>query len=194
MGGRGTKVGEPYKDEAEPPPEKPARRGGQPVRYEPDVYMPKILDLMAKGHLVYDIAAMDDMPGYTTIQGMFQQERWATAYARAREMQAHAIAERAIREAERATGDAQLARLKFDARRWFVGKIAPRIYGDRVEHRVEAGESYVEALRLASERIRKRTLEGNRVFDVPDDADSGPKKIGSESVSGPSNKRGKSDT
>ncbi len=64
--------------------------------------------------------------------------------------QAHAIAERAILEAEKATGDAQLARLKFDARRWFVGKIAPKHYGDRVEHHVEAGESYVEALRLAS--------------------------------------------
>lgn len=194
MARRGVKIGEPYKDEVKMPPLEKKAGDGRVVKYDPDVYMPKILELISKGHLVLEIASMPDMPGYTTMQQMFLMERWAVPYARARELQAHAIAERAVNEAERATGDAQLARLKFDARRWFVGKIAPRIYGDRVEHRVEAGESYVEALRLASERIRKRTLEGNRVFDVPDEADSEPKKIGSESVSGPSDKRGKSDT
>lgn len=182
--------GEPYKDDPLPLPKKVNR----PVKFDPDEFMPRIIDLMARGHLILEISHMDGFPSYPVIHAAFQKEPWATLYAQARVRQAHAIAERAILEAEKATGDAQLARLKFDARRWFVGKIAPKHYGDRVEHHVEAGESYVEALRLASERIRKRTLEGNRVFDVPDEADSEPKKIGSESVSGPSYKRGKSDT
>jgi hypothetical protein len=194
MARRGVKIGEPYKNEVTMPPLEKKASDGRVVKYDPDVYMPKILELISKGHLVLEIAAMPDMPGYTTMQQMFLIERWVVPYTRARELQAHAIAERAVNEAERATGDAQLARLKFDARRWFVGKIAPRIYGDRVEHRVEAGESYVEALRLASERIRKRTLEGNRVFDVPDDADAQPKFIGSESVSDATNNRAKSKT
>jgi hypothetical protein len=182
--------GEPYKDDPLPLPKKINR----PVKYNPDEFMPRVIDLMARGHLILEISHMDDFPSYAVIHAAFQKEPWATLYAQARVRQAHAIAERAILEAERATGDPQLARLKFDARRWFVGKIAPKHYGDRVEHHVEAGESYVEALRLASERIRKRTLEGNRVFDVPDDADAQPKFIGSESVSDATNNRAKSKT
>lgn len=182
--------GEPYKDDPLPLPKKINR----PVKYHPEEFMPRVLEMMAKGHLILEISHMDGFPGYDVIHAAFQKEPWAVLYAQARVRQAHAIAERAILEAEKATGDAQLARLKFDARRWFVGKIAPKHYGDRVEHHVEAGESYVEALRLASERIRKRTLEGNRVFDVPDDADAQPKFIGSESVSDATNNRAKSKT
>jgi hypothetical protein len=60
----------------------------------------------------------------------------AAVYARAREQQAHSLAERAIavsREAfGRDTAGVQAARLEVDTLKWYVSKIAPRLYGDRL--------------------------------------------------------------
>ena len=71
-----------------------------------------------------------------------------TRYARARESQAHKIAEDALAIADDASGDtrygprdtlvpdteyASRSRLRFDARRWFVAKVAPALYGDKLD-------------------------------------------------------------
>jgi hypothetical protein len=60
------------------------------------------------------------------------------ANTRARELGADVIAETAVAEAIAPMGpeDVQRARLAFDARRWFVGKLAPKKYGDRVHQEV----------------------------------------------------------
>lgn len=60
----------------------------------------------------------------------------AGMYARAREQQAHSLAERAIavsREAfGRDTAGVQAARLEVDTLKWYVSKIAPKLYGERL--------------------------------------------------------------
>jgi transposase-like protein len=60
----------------------------------------------------------------------------ALVYARAREQQAHSLAERAIavsREAYgRDTAGVQAARLEVDTLKWYVSKIAPKLYGERL--------------------------------------------------------------
>lgn len=60
----------------------------------------------------------------------------ARMYARAREQQAHSLAERAIavsREAYgRDTAGVQAARLEVDTLKWYVSKIAPKLYGERL--------------------------------------------------------------
>jgi len=60
----------------------------------------------------------------------------AQVYARAREQQAHSLAERAIavsREAYgRDTAGVQAARLEVDTLKWYVSKIAPKLYGERL--------------------------------------------------------------
>ena len=54
-------------------------------------------------------------------------------YARAREAQAEFLAELALEQAVKAAPkNVHSARLAFDARRWFLGKMAPRKYGDRI--------------------------------------------------------------
>lgn len=54
-------------------------------------------------------------------------------YARARELQAHALAEEALAIADATTPETAVAdRLKLDARKWYTSKIAPRIFGERV--------------------------------------------------------------
>jgi len=55
----------------------------------------------------------------------------ADQYTRVRARGWDAMAEQAVDEAEEAE-DASLARLAFDARRWYLGKMAPKKYGDKV--------------------------------------------------------------
>lgn len=57
----------------------------------------------------------------------------ADHYARARARGWDALAEQAVDETEAVT-DASAARLLFDARRWYLGKVAPKKYGDKVAH------------------------------------------------------------
>ena len=67
--------------------------------------------------------------------------RWTTenpalrdAYARAREDQAHAMAEETVALADTATAEtAQAVRLQVDARKWLTSKIAPRVYGEKLQ-------------------------------------------------------------
>lgn len=57
-------------------------------------------------------------------------------YARAREEQAHAIAEDAIRLADAvlpAKGFVDKVRVQVDARKWMASKLAPRLYGEKLE-------------------------------------------------------------
>jgi hypothetical protein len=130
------------------------------------------------------------------INGWLQDPEWQVQYARARMQMAHVVAETAIKEAtENNTDDPQRARLKFDARRWYVGKIAPRVYGDKVQHQVELGESYVEALKLASQRINQRIKEEkqrNQIVDVDPETGDAIQKIGNDAELPKPNKRAKS--
>lgn len=151
-------------------------------RYKPEEYMPRVLDAVARGELLLEVAKRPDLPSRSEIYRELLNERWRDAYARARELQAHAIAEKAVNDVENTRDDANMARLKFDARRWLVGKIAPRIYGDKVEHKVEVGESYIEALRLANDRLRGREREARRIIDVDPNTGNEVKRIGKKAV------------
>ena len=161
-----------------------------------DEHMPKILNLISNGVLMIDIYRMEGMPSSFVINQWLQDPKWHLEYARARERMAHVVAETAIKEAtENNTDDPQRARLKFDARRWYVGKIAPRVYGDKVQHQVEVGESYVEALRVASQRINQRIKEEkqrNQIVDVDPETGDVIQKIGNDAVTSKPKKRTKS--
>lgn len=73
----------------------------------------------------------------------------AALYARGREQQAHALAEHAIAVSRAAfgrdTAGVQAARLEVDTLKWYVGKIAPKLYGDRVTVESE-GEQVVRVV------------------------------------------------
>ncbi len=92
-----------------------------PPKYDPEVYMPELLRRVGNGELLVDLYGKDGFPSNYTVHGELTRTdgRWANAYTRAREQQAHAIAEKAVRDVEKTIDpeQAQLARLKFDARR-----------------------------------------------------------------------------
>lgn len=112
------------------------------------VYSPELIDRICErlenGESLLAICRDADMPA----QGTFF--RWLEAnaevrekYARARERQAHVVAQQAVDDALIAT-DAQLGRLAFDARRWFAGKLAPKVYGDKLQHTGDGGEGPIQ--------------------------------------------------
>ena len=112
------------------------------------------LKRMAAGELLNDICADPEMPHPQTIRGWAVADATlGTEYARARDLQAHALAESALREAMCVTDptQAQLARLRWDAVRWHVSKIAPKHYSDKamLEHSGPGGGPLT--LRWASE-------------------------------------------
>ena len=119
----------------------PARRNGRPSRYSPDLAT-EILHRMAGGETLTSICAAPGMPCHSTVRlwAVEDREGFSARYARAREAQAHAIAEAAL-DGALAASDAAAGRLHFDARRWFAGKMMPRLYGERAEPQATSPEN-----------------------------------------------------
>jgi hypothetical protein len=79
-----------------------------------------------------EICKREGMPSERSVYRWLADDRNAAfrqAYARARELCGEIQAQRGLRDALEAE-DAQLGRLKFDARRWLASKLAPRRYGE----------------------------------------------------------------
>ncbi len=47
------------------------------------------------------------------------------------------------------------ARLQFDAMRWHAGKLAPKKYGDRVEHEIKGGVNFQPQILIQCSRDRE---------------------------------------
>lgn len=148
---------------------------------------------LTSGESLNKICREGGMPHWNDIWRYMERNPEAhSRYAQARAAAAQVMAQEAIDDAVKGSGDPARDRLAFEARRWYVSKIAPKWFGDRVEHKIEVGESYIEALRLANERIRMREREARRVIDVDLHTGNEVQKIGNESVIGKGKKREKS--
>lgn len=76
------------------------------------------------------------LPGQNTVfKWLDENEDFAKQYARARTLQAEFKFEEAWDIASKATAETvQVARLQVDTIKWQAGKLAPKKYGERVEH------------------------------------------------------------
>src|SRR3954454_20157821 len=71
----------------------------------------------------------------TVIRWLDAHAEFRPAYAHARELCGDAAAERAVREGLAATPEnAQAARVRFDALRWWASKLVPKGYGDKIQN------------------------------------------------------------
>jgi hypothetical protein len=106
--------------------------GGAPTKYSPALAT-EICELLANGNGgMAAICARPNMPTERTVYRWLDEHlefRQAYAYARGR------LADRwhaeTVAIADSAT-DANLARLRVDARKWAAAKLAPQKYGDRI--------------------------------------------------------------
>ena len=80
----------------------------------------------------------DAMPSKTAIlDWAANNKEFADQYAHARARGWDARAEAAVEDAKMAE-DAAKGRLAFDAERWYLGKMAPKKYGDKLDMTVDA--------------------------------------------------------
>ena len=106
--------------------------GGRPSSYSPEL-ADAICSHIAGGRSLRSFCQADGAPNKTTVLRWLQNdEEFARKYALARELQADMLADEVIDVADQAD-DANLGRLKVDARKWTAARFAPKKYGDRTE-------------------------------------------------------------
>jgi len=107
----------------------------------------QILEYVGEGQSIRTICAKPDMPAKATVfKWLATFPPFADQYARAREACVERWAEEIVELADapiEAMDNAavQRARLRVDTRKWLMSKLAPRKYGDRVEHVIKTGNA-----------------------------------------------------
>jgi hypothetical protein len=123
----------------------PAKRG-RPSSYS-DELATTICDRLTQGEALIAITSDAGMPSIRSVfRWLEANDRFRREYARARELQAHVMAEKAVAAGDAATPeDAHAARVRYDAMRWYAGKLLPKTYGDKVQQE-HSGTVTLEAL------------------------------------------------
>lgn len=136
-----------------------ARKKGRPTAFSQAI-ADKICARLIAPESLRSICRDESMPGKTTVlRWLDEREDFRTQYARAREQQADSIfddildiaddaandwMERAGKEGDESTYELngehiQRTKLRIDARKWMLGKLAPKRYGDKVALTGEGG-------------------------------------------------------
>lgn len=105
------------------------------VEFSPELFA-TICERIAEGESLVKICKNSDMPSYTSVMNWLAADKdglLVERYARAREAQADYRADETIDIADECT-DANIARIRIDARKWHSGKLAPKKYGDKVQN------------------------------------------------------------
>jgi len=115
----------------------PRKRGGQPL-YTPEM-ADEILRRLSNGETLRRICAEEGKPAASTVSMWAINDEppgFAERYARARMLQADALAEEAAEISDHGSGDPVRDRLRVDTRKWLASKINPARFGDRqqLEH------------------------------------------------------------
>ncbi len=132
------------------------RKKGRPSLYT-EALAAKICQRLAEGETLRSICRDQAMPDKATVLRWLADKTKADfrdQYAHAREMQADALFDEALEIADDASGDwmvdkdgkktldhehVQRSRLRVDTRKWAAGKLAPKRYGDKLQHTGDGG-------------------------------------------------------
>lgn len=122
---------------------------GRPSDYTIELAL-TICEEIASGRSLRSLCAQEDMPGQRTVfTWLHKHDEFRQHYTRAREAQADAMLEEILLIADDGTGDTWIddegvertnqdvisrSRLRVDARKWAMSKMAPKKYGEKVEH------------------------------------------------------------
>lgn len=114
---------------------------GRPSVYSAEVAT-EICRRLADGESLRVICESDHLPARSTVSlwVIENREGFSDQYAKARDQGLDVMADQVMEIADGVTEDVQRDRLRFDARRWYLSKLAPKRYGDKVTQ-VIAGDS-----------------------------------------------------
>lgn len=137
----------------------------------------RVIEAIQAGRSLRQVCTEDGMPAFRTVQRWIVSDgQFVVRYARARVAQADTLFDRmeAVEEAVSAgTMDSHAARVVLDSMRWRASKLAPKVYGDRLDVSVtDTRISITGALQAAQSRLA--LLHTQDVQDVQvKDADEG---------------------
>lgn len=122
---------------------------GRPTLYTPELAA-EICAHIADGKSMRTICRQDHMPALSSIfLWISTNPEFSEQYAKARDMQADAMAEDMLdiadtppKMGERGIDSADVAdkRLRIDTRKWIASKLKPKKYGDKVEQTVQGAD------------------------------------------------------
>lgn len=105
---------------------------GRPSDYTPEVAQ-RIIEQLSEGKSLRAICKAEDLPAESTVRGWVVEDRegFSAQYTRARDIGLDCRADE-IGERIETEGDVARARLLFDHERWYLSKLAPKKYGDKL--------------------------------------------------------------
>jgi hypothetical protein len=143
----------------------------------------KVITEIQTGRSLRQVCGDEGMPNFRTVQRWIVSDgSFAVRYARARTAQADTLFDRmeAVEEAVSAgTMDSHAARVVLDSMRWRASKLAPKVYGDRLDVQVsDTRISISGALAAAQSRLVDVVdvtprISASIVHDVHDQDDQG---------------------
>lgn len=114
---------------------------GRPSAYTAEVAK-EICRRLAFGESLTSICKDAGMPSRSTVTAWYidNREGFSEHYAKARDIGLDVMADQVMEIADGTSEDIQRDRLRFDARRWYLSKLAPKRYGDKVTQVHEGGD------------------------------------------------------
>ena len=120
--------------------------GGRPSTYTEEMGN-LICDKLTEGMSVRKMCKMDGFPNPSTIYVWIDRfPEFAERYARAREAATEDMLEDILEIADDADLDVQEKRVRIDTRKWAMGKLKPKKYGEKTTH--EVGNKDGETLKV----------------------------------------------
>jgi len=142
------------------------------MAYDKDKIFPLILSEIEEGASLRSILRREDMPNQNTFfEWIDRDEEKAKQYVRATEKRADSIFEDILSIVDENTNDTitledgreivnndviQRARLRMDARKWMLGKMHPKKYGDKLDVTSDG-----EKIQATPSAINVRIIENN---------------------------------
>lgn len=121
---------------------------GRPSTYT-DEMGDRICDLLTEGRSLRKICMSDEFPAASTVYVWLDRfPSFAEKYTRAREAATEDMLEDILEIADDEKLDAQDKRVRIDTRKWVMGRLKPKKYGDKQQ--VEVGNKEGETLKVES--------------------------------------------
>lgn len=146
--------------------------GGRPSVYS-DKLVTELCNRMIEGNSLRRVCMADDMPSMSTVLRWLADEEkkfFQSQYARAKEIQAEAMAEDILSISDDGTNDTYVddngnvktdhdviarSRLRVDTRKWLMSKMAPKRYADKVQQELSGPDGVPLEFTAITRRIVK---------------------------------------
>lgn len=134
------------------------------MAYDKEIVFKRILSEIEEGASLRSVLRREGMPNQNTFfEWLYNDEDKTKQYARACEMRADAIFEDILLIADETAGDKKFteqgevidseyvarSRIKIDARKWMLGKMQPKKYGEKIQQE-HSGEVTTNIISLGS--------------------------------------------